>query len=107
MMSGAGKLNARGDDGSIQIDCSAKLNLQPKLHHAGRKRLAVKDPPSAIGKRRRQRRQQALSFFVAEALDIEGLHLRRLAPRRDTSADRPFIGADLPYRDCSPGTGVM
>jgi len=99
-VSGTREFKAGGDDGGVEINDGAELNLQPELHHAGRKRPAVKDPAAAVGKGRSQHGEQAVAFFVAEALDVEGLHLRRLAPRLDTSADRPFIGS---YREIVMG----
>ena len=35
-MTGAGELKARGDDGGVEVEDGAELNLETELHGAGR-----------------------------------------------------------------------
>lgn len=69
-----GQFQPRRDDRGIKIKDGAKLDFNPELHCAGRERLSVDNPASAIGKRSCEIGKNALAFFVAEALDVQGLH---------------------------------
>ena len=52
-------------------------------------------------------RQQTVPLFVAEALDVNGLHYEGWPPRLGASADRLFIGGMARKRDSRDGTVVM
>ena len=71
---GAGEFEARGDDGCVEVDDGAELNLNAELHGGGRECFAVEDPASAVCKSRGERGQDTLALFVAEALNIKRLH---------------------------------
>lgn len=49
-VSGAGELEARGDDGCVEVDDGTELNLDTELHGGGRECFAVEDPASAVCK---------------------------------------------------------
>lgn len=98
-VAGPRQFEAGGYDGGVQIDDGAKLDLQPNLHHAGRKGLAAEQPTSTISQRRGEGGQQTLPLFVAEALDIKELHRSLRSSGRETSAVRLFIGEDGRKRD--------
>ena len=98
-MSGAGELNAGGDEGGIEIEDGTQLDLNTELHRGGRERLAVQDPSAALRKGGGKGRQQIVPFIVTEALDINGLHCVFLPPRLEASADRLFIGEAAWKRD--------
>jgi len=68
------KFQAGAEDRGVEIDDRTKLDLDAELHHRWRERLAIKDPAAAISKRGSEGREEAVAFFVAEALDIERLH---------------------------------
>ena len=71
---GAGERQARGDDGGVEIESSAELDLEAKLHGCGRKCFAIEHPSAAFGKARGEDGEETMSFFVAEALNIERMH---------------------------------
>lgn len=47
---GAGELEARGDDGCVEVDNGAELNLDAELHGGGREGFAIEYPTSAVCK---------------------------------------------------------
>ena len=73
-MTGAGELKAGGDDGGIEIEDGAKLDLEAELHGAGREGSAVEHPAATVGKRRGESGDETVPLFVTEALNIERLH---------------------------------
>ena len=73
-VAGTGQFETRGDDGGIKIKDGAELDLNAEFYGAGRERLSVDHPASAVGKRSGEMGKNALTFFVAEALDVQGLH---------------------------------
>lgn len=73
-VAGAGELQARGDDGGVEVEDGAELDLKAELHGAGREGFAVKHPSSTVGESRGEDGEETVSLFVAEALNIERLH---------------------------------
>jgi len=73
-VAGTGQFQTRRHNGGIKIKDGAKLDLNPEFYGAGRERLSVDNPASAVGKRSCEMGKNALTFFVAEALDVQGLH---------------------------------
>jgi hypothetical protein len=106
-MPGPRQLKAGGYDGCIEVKNGAKLNFEAKLNGVRRERLAAEYPASTIGQRRGKVWQQAVAFFVAEALDIKGLHCVMEPPRLEISAVKLFIGEEGQKRDPRPCTMVM
>jgi len=51
-VTGAGELEAGGDDGGVEVEDGAELDFKAELHGAGRKGFAVKHPSSTVGKAR-------------------------------------------------------
>jgi hypothetical protein len=49
-VSGAGELEAGGDDGGVEIDDRPELDLDAELHGGGGESLAVEDPAAAVCK---------------------------------------------------------
>jgi hypothetical protein len=73
-MATAGEFEARGEDGRVEIDDRAELNLQAELHRRWREGFAFEDPAAAVGEGRSEGGKKAVALFVAEALDVERLH---------------------------------
>jgi len=73
-VSGAGEFEARADDGGVEIDDRTELDLDTKLHAGGGEGLAIEDPAAAVGKGGGEGGKEAVTLFVAEALDVERLH---------------------------------
>lgn len=73
-VTGAGEFEARGDDGGVEVEDGAELDLKAELHGAGREGLAVEHPSSTVGETRGEGGEETVPLFVAEALDIERLH---------------------------------
>ena len=48
-VSGAGEFEAGGDDGRVEFDDRAELDLEAELHGGGGEGLAVEDPAAAFG----------------------------------------------------------
>jgi hypothetical protein len=78
-VSGAGEFEAGGDYRGVKIDDGAELDFYAELHGGGREGLAVEDPAATIGEGRGEDGKEAVALFVAEALDIERLHGRRVS----------------------------
>jgi hypothetical protein len=81
-VSGAGEFEAGGDDGGVKIDDRTELDFYAKLHGGGREGLAVEDPATTIGEGGGEGGKEAVALFVAEALDVERLHGRRVSAAR-------------------------
>jgi hypothetical protein len=73
-MAGTGEFEARGENGRIEIDNGAKLDLDAELHGGGRKGFAVEDPAAAVREGCCEGGKKAVALFVAEALNVERLH---------------------------------
>ena len=73
-MAGAGELQARGNDGGVEVEDGAELDLQAKLHGAGREGFTVEHPSPTVGETRGESGEKTVSLFVAESLNIERLH---------------------------------
>jgi hypothetical protein len=93
-VAGAGELKARGDDGGVEIEGGAKLDLEAELHSAGGEGFAAEHPAATVGQGRGEGGEEAVALFVAEALDIERLHCVICSSRLGVSAVRLFIGGD-------------
>lgn len=76
-VAGAGEFEARGDYGGVKVEDGAELNLETELHGAGGECFAVEHPAATVGKPRGEDGEETVSFFVAEALNIERLHCLR------------------------------
>jgi hypothetical protein len=76
-VAGAGEFEARGDYGGVEIEGGAELDLEAELHGAGGECFAVEHPATTVGKPRGEDGEETVSFFVAEALNIERLHCLR------------------------------
>jgi hypothetical protein len=74
-VTGTGEFETRGDDGGVEVEDGAELDLEAELHGAGREGFAVEHPAATVGKPRGERGEETVSIFVAEALNIEKLHL--------------------------------
>ena len=73
-MAGAGEFEAGGEDGGVEIDDRAELDLEAELHGGGGEGLAVEDPAATVGEGGGEGGEKAVALFVAEALDVERLH---------------------------------
>jgi hypothetical protein len=73
-MARASEFEAGGDDGGVEIDDRAKLDLEAKLHGGGRKGLTIEDPAATVGEGGGEGGEEAVALFIAEALDVERLH---------------------------------
>jgi hypothetical protein len=73
-MAGAGEFEARGEDGAVEVDNGTDLDLDAKLHGGGREGLSVNDPSTTFGEGGGQGGKEAVTFFIAKALDFERLH---------------------------------
>ena len=73
-VAGAGEFEAGGDDGGVEIDDPAELDLDAELHGGGGKGLAIEDPAAAVGEGGGEGGKEAVALFIAEALDVERLH---------------------------------
>lgn len=73
-VSGASEFEAGGDDGRVEIDDSAELDLDAELHASGREGAALQDPAATIRESGGEGGEEATALFVAEALDVERLH---------------------------------
>lgn len=69
-VSGAGEFEAGGDDGGVEFDDGAELDLDAELHRGGGEGLAVEDPAAAVGEGGGEGGKEAVALFVAEALDV-------------------------------------
>jgi len=90
-VSGAGELEAGGDDGGVEVDDGAELDLDSELYGGGGECLAVEDPAAAVGERGGEGGKEAVALFITEALDVERLHGCRASAAR-LIAVRVFIG---------------
>lgn len=73
-VAGTGEFEARGDDGGVEVEGGAELDLEAELHGAGREGFAVEHPAATVGEPRGEGGEETVSLFVAEALNIERLH---------------------------------
>jgi hypothetical protein len=73
-MTGAGEFQAGGDDGGVEIDGRAELDLEMELHGGGGEGLAMEDPSATVGKGGGEGGEEAVALLVAEALDVKRLH---------------------------------
>jgi hypothetical protein len=105
-VSGAGEFEAGGDDGGVEFDDRAELDLDTELHGGGREGLAVEDPASAVGEGGGESGKEAVALFVAEALDVKRLHKCR-ASAAGLLAARVFIGEWRLSVRVEAGTVVM
>ena len=48
-VAGAGEFEAGGEDGGVEVEDGAELDLDAELHGGGGEGLAVEDPAAAIG----------------------------------------------------------
>ena len=95
-VSGAGEFEAGGDDGGVEIDDCAELDFDAELHGGGGEGLAVGDPAAAVSKGGGEDGKEAVTLFIAEALDVEQLHgYKGLCGARMVAA-RVFIGEREP-----------
>jgi hypothetical protein len=72
----ASEFDAGGEDTGVEVDDGAELDFEAKLEGAGRERSTVEDPATAFGKGVGESREDSVSLFVAEALDVERMHSR-------------------------------
>jgi hypothetical protein len=73
-MAGAGEFKAGGENGGIEIDDRAEVDLDAELHHSRGESFAVEDPAAAVCEGGGEGREEAVALFVTEALDVEQLH---------------------------------
>ena len=107
---GAGELDADGEDGGVEIEDGAELDLYAELDGGGGEGLAVEDPAAAVGEGEGELGQDGGALFVAEALDVDGLQWgRRSGNSLETAWDglvlRVFIGAAMRGHDECGGLG--
>ena len=68
---GAGEFDAGGEDGYVEVEDGAELDLEAELDGGGREGFAVEDPAAAVGEGVGEERQDGGALFVAEALDVD------------------------------------
>jgi hypothetical protein len=73
-VAGAGELETSCEDGGVEIDDGAELDLEAELQGGGREGFAVENPAAAVSEGGGEGGKEAVPFFVAEALDVERLH---------------------------------
>ncbi len=88
---GAGEFDAGGEDGGVEVEDGAELDLDAELDGGGGEGLAVEDPASAVGEGVGEERQDGGALFVAEGLEVDGLHCA--AVHEGWLVLRVFIGA--------------
>jgi hypothetical protein len=91
-VSGAGEMQAGGDDGGVEIDDGAELDFDMEHDGGWRESLAVEDPSAAVGEGGGKDGHEAVALFVTEPLDVERLHGEIGPPGVGRSAIRVFIG---------------
>ncbi len=74
---GSGEFDAGGEDGGIEVDDGAQLDLDAELGVAGRQRIAFEDPAAAVAEGAGEAGKDAVAVFVGKCLDCEGLGHRR------------------------------
>jgi hypothetical protein len=72
---GAGEFDAGGEDGGVEIEDGAELDLDAELDGGGGEGFAVEDPAAAVGEGVGEEREDGGALFVAETLDVYGLHV--------------------------------
>ena len=70
-MAGAGEFDAGCDDGGVEVEDRAQLNLDAELHVGGREGFALENPSSAVAEGRSKDGEQAVALFIGEGLDVE------------------------------------
>ena len=73
-MADAGELESGGEDGGVEIDDGAELDLDAKLHGGGGESFAVEYPAATVGEGRSKGGKKTVTLFVAKTLDVERLH---------------------------------
>ena len=95
VVAGAGKFDAGGDDGGVEVEDGAQLDLDAELDVGGRQGLALDDPAAATAEGGGEVYKQAVALFVGEGLDVERFHdvvpvifIGKLAEARDRAEAR-------------------
>ena len=70
-----GEFDAGGDEGGVELDHGAELELEAELDGGGGGSFALEDPAAAVGEGGGEVRQEGGAFGVAIALELEEAEL--------------------------------